>query len=236
MVFRWQRTAPRRKQPRELARLLVAARPLERLARSCQFGLIVIVGAAYSARQQGLKRALHPLAAVGARRPKNTTASWIFSSLKRLSGSRYSERRRMGRASALSRNSRKKLAVGCWGIACHFIRCYDRDSSETSRPNDPPPLARIGTRPFAPGGVHAHARSHGRTEAPSTPLLHARAQKRLLIHNAMVIYGSARPPFGPVDILIENALIPSSGSNDGRLPEASMRSPTRPTSTSYPGS
>ena len=37
--------------------------------------------------------------------PKNTTVSWIFCSLKRRSGSRYSARMRIGRASALSRNS-----------------------------------------------------------------------------------------------------------------------------------
>ena len=36
--------------------------------------------------------------------------------------------------------------------------------------------------------------------APSgTAALHAKAQRRLTLRNVMVIYGSARPPFGPVD-------------------------------------
>ena len=32
-------------------------------------------------------------------------------------------------------------------------------------------------------------------------------RRRLLIRNAMVIYGSARPPYGPVDIVVEDGLI-----------------------------
>jgi hypothetical protein len=36
---------------------------------------------------------------------------------------------------------------------------------------------------------------------------HARSVKRLLITNAMVIYGSGKPAFGPVDVLIEGGLI-----------------------------
>jgi imidazolonepropionase-like amidohydrolase len=36
---------------------------------------------------------------------------------------------------------------------------------------------------------------------------HAKPLKRLLITNAMVIYGNAKPPFGPVDILIQDGLI-----------------------------
>ena len=36
---------------------------------------------------------------------------------------------------------------------------------------------------------------------------HAKSVKRLLIKNAMVIYGNAKPAFGPVDILVENGLI-----------------------------
>jgi hypothetical protein len=37
-------------------------------------------------------------------------------------------------------------------------------------------------------------------QAPSTPPLHARVFGRLFIRNAMVIYGSGRPPYGPADI------------------------------------
>jgi imidazolonepropionase-like amidohydrolase len=36
---------------------------------------------------------------------------------------------------------------------------------------------------------------------------HAKASRRLLIANAMVIYGNAKPPFGPVDILVQDGLI-----------------------------
>ena len=36
---------------------------------------------------------------------------------------------------------------------------------------------------------------------------HARAVKRLLIANAMVIYGNAKPAYGPMDILVEDGLI-----------------------------
>jgi imidazolonepropionase-like amidohydrolase len=44
-------------------------------------------------------------------------------------------------------------------------------------------------------------------QEPATPALHRASGQRLLIRNAMVIYGSARPPFGPVDILLEDGLI-----------------------------
>src|SRR5689334_25034524 len=48
--------------------------------------------------------------------------------------------------------------------------------------------------------------------APSaTPALHGKQVKRLLIKNAMVIYGNAKPPYGPVDISIENGVISSVG-------------------------
>jgi imidazolonepropionase-like amidohydrolase len=42
---------------------------------------------------------------------------------------------------------------------------------------------------------------------------HARRPARLLIANAMVIYGNAKPPFGPVDVLVENGLIARIGTN-----------------------
>jgi imidazolonepropionase-like amidohydrolase len=44
-------------------------------------------------------------------------------------------------------------------------------------------------------------------QQPAPTRLHGRYAKRLLIRNAMVIYGNAKPPFGPVDILIEDGLI-----------------------------
>src|ERR671918_1019211 len=44
-------------------------------------------------------------------------------------------------------------------------------------------------------------------QQPAPTRLHGRYAKRLLIRNAMVIYGNAKPAFGPVDILVEDGLI-----------------------------
>jgi imidazolonepropionase-like amidohydrolase len=44
-------------------------------------------------------------------------------------------------------------------------------------------------------------------QPPQTPSFHARAAERLLIRNAMVIYGSGRPAYGPADILVESGRI-----------------------------
>jgi imidazolonepropionase-like amidohydrolase len=53
--------------------------------------------------------------------------------------------------------------------------------------------------------------------AAAAATLHARAHRRLLIRNAMVIYGSARPAFGPVDIVVEDGLISYIGTTASRL-------------------
>src|SRR5262249_26272005 len=68
VVLGLQRQRPRRQHPRELARFLVVARPLERLAALPQLALIVLVGVAHAARPQRLQRALRAFAAVDARR------------------------------------------------------------------------------------------------------------------------------------------------------------------------
>lgn len=41
----------------------------------------------------------------------------------------------------------------------------------------------------------------------ATPALHARSHPRLIIRNAMIIYGSVRPPYGPADIVVEDGAI-----------------------------
>ncbi|MGE3508259.1 MAG: amidohydrolase family protein [Vicinamibacterales bacterium] len=41
----------------------------------------------------------------------------------------------------------------------------------------------------------------------SSPPLHATAPRRLSVRNVTVVYGSARPPAGPLDIVVENGLI-----------------------------
>jgi imidazolonepropionase-like amidohydrolase len=50
---------------------------------------------------------------------------------------------------------------------------------------------------------------------PAAPALHAKASKRLVIKNAMVIYGNAKPPFGPVDIVVQDGVISYIGPADG---------------------
>src|SRR5436853_1940119 len=42
---------------------------------------------------------------------------------------------------------------------------------------------------------------------PATPSIHGKAARRLVIRNAMVIYGNAKPPYGPVDIIVQDGLI-----------------------------
>jgi imidazolonepropionase-like amidohydrolase len=54
-------------------------------------------------------------------------------------------------------------------------------------------------------------------QAPAVPDIHAKAPRRLLIRNAMVIYGSARAPFGPVDIVAEGGVISFIGPSGARL-------------------
>jgi imidazolonepropionase-like amidohydrolase len=55
------------------------------------------------------------------------------------------------------------------------------------------------------------------TQPPTaaTPSIHAKATRRLAIRNAMIIYGNAKPPYGPMDILVEDgriaAITPSAG-------------------------
>src|SRR5471032_2638893 len=44
-------------------------------------------------------------------------------------------------------------------------------------------------------------------QTPATPAIHARATRRLVIKNAMVIYGNAKPTYGPVDIVVQDGVI-----------------------------
>ena len=50
-------------------------------------------------------------------------------------------------------------------------------------------------------------------EDPAT--LHARTPKRLVIRNAMVIYGNAKPAFGPVDVVVDAGVITAVGPRAG---------------------
>src|SRR3954452_2016550 len=49
-------------------------------------------------------------------------------------------------------------------------------------------------------------------QSPATPAIHAKAARRLVITNAMVIYGNAKPAYGPVDIVVQDGLISYIGS------------------------
>jgi imidazolonepropionase-like amidohydrolase len=55
--------------------------------------------------------------------------------------------------------------------------------------------------------------------APKGPQ-HATPVKRLLITNAMVIYGNGKPPYGPMDILVQDGLIAQIQPSQARKPEA----------------
>ena len=59
-------------------------------------------------------------------------------------------------------------------------------------------------------------------QTPPTPALHARAADRLTIVNAMVIYGNATPPSGPMDIVVEGGRIASIRSSTGTRPAGSQ--------------
>src|SRR5262245_46605079 len=41
----------------------------------------------------------------------------------------------------------------------------------------------------------------------AAPAIHAKPTQRLVVRNAMVIYGNAKPPYGPVDIVSEDGII-----------------------------
>src|SRR5260221_12045908 len=66
-------------------------------------------------------------------------------------------------------------------------------------------------------------------QPPGTPAMHARAARRLVIKNAMVIYGNAKPPYGPVDIVVQDGLIAYIGPADA-APGTSSAIPTTPRS------
>jgi adenine deaminase len=41
----------------------------------------------------------------------------------------------------------------------------------------------------------------------AAPSIHGKPTSRLIVRNAMVIYGNAKPPYGPADIVVENGMI-----------------------------
>jgi len=57
-------------------------------------------------------------------------------------------------------------------------------------------------------------------QSVATPAIHAKPTKRLVIHNAMVIYGNAKPAYGPMDITAENGVITQIASAPTAAPKA----------------
>src|SRR5262245_54022412 len=51
----------------------------------------------------------------------------------------------------------------------------------------------------------------GAQQSTVTPSFHAKQPRRLVLHNAMVIYGNAKPPYGPVDVTVDRGIITSIG-------------------------
>src|SRR5262245_62486267 len=52
-------------------------------------------------------------------------------------------------------------------------------------------------------GAAAQQPSQTSQIAQGVPAIHAKPTDRLVVRNAMVIYGNAKPPYGPVDIVAE---------------------------------
>src|SRR5436190_23448952 len=72
-------------------------------------------------------------------------------------------------------------------------------------------LHRFAIAGFAAAGLVASG-AGAQPPRAAAPSIHAKTPKRLIIHNAMVIYGSGKPPYGPLDIILEHGLISSIGS------------------------
>jgi hypothetical protein len=53
----------------------------------------------------------------------------------------------------------------------------------------------------------------------ATPSIHGRSARRLVIRNAMIIYGNAKPPYGPADLIVENGIISAIGSPSATAPD-----------------
>jgi imidazolonepropionase-like amidohydrolase len=64
-----------------------------------------------------------------------------------------------------------------------------------------------GCAVFLGQGLLARQATAPRAAVAAQPPVHATPVARLLIKNAMVIYGNAKPAFGPVDILVQDGLI-----------------------------
>src|SRR4029078_148114 len=84
--------------------------------------------------------------------------------------------------------------------SCHSTRCYDRplfQGTTLMHVKIRRPALAVVCLPLLVTGLlslHGSAQQPGRTSRAAAPALHATQPRRLLIRNAMVIYGNARPP------------------------------------------
>jgi imidazolonepropionase-like amidohydrolase len=53
------------------------------------------------------------------------------------------------------------------------------------------------------------------SSSPGTTAVHAQQPRRLLVRDVMVVYGTGKPPFGPMDVLVEDGLIAEVRSSAG---------------------
>ena len=128
VVLRLQRVTPCRQQPRQLSRVLVVARPFDRLARSRELGLELRVGVLHAAGAQRLQRAFGALAAVDAGRSEKHDRVLDFLLLE--ASQRFevfgenAYRTGFGAFEKLLKQVRERLRHA----PAHSIRCYDRPS------------------------------------------------------------------------------------------------------------
>jgi imidazolonepropionase-like amidohydrolase len=59
------------------------------------------------------------------------------------------------------------------------------------------------------------------SSSAGTTAVHAQQPRRLLVRDVMVVYGTGKPPFGPMDVLVENGLIAEVRSSAGNSRDTS---------------
>ena len=75
---------------------------------------------------------------------------------------------------------------------------------------------------LALGAGGAPLQSQPATASPGAPV-HAFAVRRFLVRDVMVVYGAGKPPFGPMDVVIDDGLIAEVRSSaDDERPQADV--------------
>ena len=218
MVLGGQRLAPLGEEAGQLPGFLVVAGPLDGLLRLAQFGLIFLIRVVLAPGTQRLERARCALAAVHARRSEEDDGvldALFLEAPERLQVlGKHPDGAGLGALEELRIQIRERLLRHIFAtLADVMIALFlERGPMRASRTAFRLSVVLSATLTL---GVAA-------TQAPppqpaAAPSLHARGVRRLVIKNAMVIYGSGRPPFGPVDIGVEDGRISYIGSPAGRF-------------------